>query len=147
MLLEQIKNDMKLAMKNKEKEKLSTLRLLISAINNKKIELRVDELSDQQIHEVIFSEIKKLDQEIEGVRKAGRDDSSQLAQKAILQSYLPPQLTEDKIRELVKQVIESEGINSKKEKGKLMKTLTPQVKGKADMKLVAQIVDQELNQL
>lgn len=147
MLLEQIKNDMKLAMKNKEKEKLSTLRLLISAINNKKIELRVDELSDQQIHEVIFSEIKKLDQEIEGVRKAGRDDSSQLAQKAILQSYLPPQLTEDEIRELVKQIIESEGITSKKEKGKLMKTLTPQVKGKADMKLVAQIVDQELNQL
>ena len=147
MLLEQIKNDMKLAMKNKEKEKLSTLRLLISAINNKKIELRVDELSDQQIHEVIFSEIKKLDQEIEGVRKAGRDDSSQLAQKAILQSYLPPQLTEDKIRELVKQVIESEGKKKKKEKGKLMKTLTPQVKGKADMKLVAQIVDQELNQL
>ena len=147
MLLEQIKNDIKLAMKNKEKEKLSTLRLLISAINNKKIELRVDELSDQQIYEVIFSEIKKLDQEIEGVRKAGRDDSSQLAQKAILQSYLPPQLTEDEIRELVKQVIESEGINSKKEKGKLMKTLTPQVKGKADMKLVAQIVDQELNQL
>ena len=147
MLLEQIKNDMKLAMKNKEKEKLSTLRLLISVINNKKIELRVDELSDQQIHEVIFSEIKKLDQEIEGVRKAGHDDSSQKAQKAILQSYLPPQLTEDEIRELVKQIIESEGITSKKEKGKLMKTLTPQVKGKADMKLVAQIVDQELNQL
>lgn len=147
MLLEQIKNDMKLAMKNKEKEKLSTLRLLISAINNKKIELRVDELLDQQIHEVIFSEIKKLEQEIEGIRKAGRDDSSQLAQKAILQSYLPPQLTEDEIRELVKQIIESEGITFKKEKGKLMKTLTPQVKGKTDMKLVAQIVDQELNQL
>jgi uncharacterized protein len=141
-LLQTIQKDMKDAMLNKEKEKLSTLRLLLATIEKKKVEKKLKDLTDvtnNDILESISKNIKVLDQEIESLENVGRDTSKQQAEKALLTTYLPKQLTQEEIEEQVR-VIVSVTKRAGGNIGVAMKEASAKMKGKADMKLVSELV-------
>lgn len=141
-LVEIIQNDMKQAMRDKNKEKLSTLRMLLATIEKKKVEKKlklVTELAESDIIDSISKNVKQLDQEIESLINAGRDVASQLAEKKVLSEYLPKQMTIDEITKEVSAIVKlvkSAGGNM----GVAMKEASAKMKGKADMKLVSQLV-------
>lgn len=141
-LVEIIQNDMKQAMRDKNKEKLSTLRMLLATIEKKKVEKKlklVTELAESDIIDAISKNVKQLDQEIESLVSAGRDVASQLAEKKVLSEYLPKQMTIDEIAKEVSAIVKlvkSAGGNM----GVAMKEASAKMKGKADMKLVSQLV-------
>lgn len=142
-----IKEDMKIALKEKNKDKLTALRMLISSLEKEKVEKKLDsveKLSDSDVDVVIQKEIKKLDQELEGLEKAGRDVSSVVKQKESLLVYLPKQLSEEEVKTYVETKVKELGIESKKQMGQLMGILSKELKGKADMKLVSTIVNNVL---
>lgn len=141
-LVEIIQNDMKQAMRDKNKEKLSTLRMLLATIEKKKVEKKlklVTELAESDIIDSISKNVKQLDQEIESLINAGRDVTSQLAEKKVLSEYLPKQMTIDEITKevgAIVKLVKSAGGNM----GVAMKEASAKMKGKADMKLVSQLV-------
>ncbi|EML6324873.1 GatB/YqeY domain-containing protein [Bacillus cereus] len=134
-MIKTIKDDMKQAMRDKNKTKLSTLRMLIASTEKERIASKVEELSSEAVITCINREIKAIGQEIDGLVLAGRDTSSQEEQKAILMEYLPKQLTEDEIAEKVREVTATAP-----NLGLAMKQLSAELKGKADMSLVSKLV-------
>ncbi|AYP68293.1 hypothetical protein PQE75_gp186 [Bacillus phage vB_BcoS-136] len=136
----QIKNDIKDAMRNKEKIKLSTLRMLLATIENERSKIglsSIEDFTEEQIIALINRNIKALNQEIESLRVAGRITTEQQTQKQVLLSYLPEQLSEDLIRkeiELAMILVERGEINNP------MQVLSKKLKGKADMGLVSRLV-------
>ena len=136
-MINKIKQDLTQAMKNKDKAKVSTLRMLMTTINNERISQRVEELSEGGVITCINRNLKQLDQEIESLIKADRNIDDQLLQAEILKVYLPEQLTEEEIRDRVSHIVtivKVEGGNF----GQVMKNLQD-LKGKADMKIVSKI--------
>lgn len=132
-MLTQIQDDMKQALKAGEKKRLGTLRMLLAAVKNETIEKR-SELTEEDILTVIQREIKQRKNSIEEFKKGNRDDLVQEteAELSILEAYLPQQLSDEELTELVKQVAAEVNATSAKDMGKLMGKLMPQVKGKAD---------------
>ena len=150
MLYDTIMTDMKDAMKSHDKETLSTLRFLKSAIDLFKINNKMDRTespNDDTVIEVVSKQVKTHKESIEEFKKAGRDDlvENLLKEVQILSKYLPEQLSEDEVRSKIDEVISSVKASSIKDMGKVMKELTPLFKGKADMKLVNTIVKEKLN--
>lgn len=150
MLYDTIMTDMKEAMKSHDKETLSTLRFLKSAIDLFKINNKMDRTespSDDTVIEVVSKQVKTHKESIEEFKKAGRDDlvENLLKEVQVLIKYLPEQLSEDEVRSKIDEVISSVKASSIKDMGKVMKELTPIFKGKADMKLVNTIVKEKLN--
>lgn len=159
-LKETIQNDVKKAMMDKDTLKVSVLRMVLAAISNREKDKRgklakegVEDLekesllTDEEVLEVLSSEVKKRRDSIEQYEKGGRKDLVEQEQKEVevLQSYLPEQMSEEEIRKIVKEKIAETGVSGPKEMGKLMGALMPLVKGKADGKLVSKIVQEELN--
>lgn len=145
MLYDTIMTDIKEAMKSHDKETLSTLRFLKSAIDLFKINNKMDRTespNDDTVIEVVSKQVKTHKESIEEFKKAGRDDlvENLLKEVQILSKYLPEQLSEDEVRSKIDEVISSIEATSIKDMGKVMKELTPLFKGKADMKLVNTIV-------
>lgn len=146
MLLEQLKNDMKDAMKTKNKVQLNTIRMVNAAIqsvlhsSNKK-----ENISDEDILAIIQKEVKMRNDSISEFEKGNRQDLIENTKQEInfLMKYLPKQLSKDEINTIVRQAITELGITqvTKKDIGKIMKIVMPQVKGKADGKLVNQVVN------
>lgn len=150
MLYDTIMTDMKEAMKSHDKETLSTLRFLKSAIDLFKINNKMDRTespSDDTVIEVVSKQVKTHKESIEEFKKAGRDDlvENLLKEVQVLSKYLPEQLSEGEVRSKIDEVISSVKASSIKDMGKVMKELTPIFKGKADMKLVNTIVKEKLN--
>lgn len=150
MLYDTIMTDMKEAMKSHDKETLSTLRFLKSAIDLFKINNKMDRTespSDDTVIEVVSKQVKTHKESIEEFKKAGRNDlvENLLKEVQVLSKYLPEQLSEDEVRSKIDEVISSIKASSIKDMGKVMKELTPIFKGKADMKLVNTIVKEKLN--
>ena len=150
MLYDTIMTDMKEAMKSHDKETLSTLRFLKSAIDLFKINNKMDRTespNDDTVIEVVSKQVKTHKESIEEFKKAGRDDlvENLLKEVQILSKYLPEQLSEDEVRSKIDEVISSIEATSIKDMGKVMKELTPLFKGKADLKLVNTIVKEKLN--
>jgi len=143
-LKQQIEQDLKNALKNKQPEKTAVLRMLNSAIKNKEIEFKKRDkgLSDEQVIEVIAQQAKQRKDSIEQFKKGGRNDlvKQEKLELEILEKYLPEQLSVDEIKKIVKQCI-GEGADNI---GAVMGQVMPQVKGKADGAQVKQIVEQEL---
>ncbi|NIP31467.1 MAG: GatB/YqeY domain-containing protein, partial [Candidatus Dadabacteria bacterium] len=133
-----ISEDLKSALKNQEKLRLSVLRMLMASVKNKVIEIGEKELSDEQIISVVNSEIKKRRDAVEEFNKVGRSDAAQAEKEEIdiLLDYMPEQLSEQEIINLIDEAISELGIESVKDLGKLMKGLMPKVKGRADGSLV-----------
>jgi uncharacterized protein YqeY len=140
-LKERLQEDLKSAMKSKDQLRLSVIRLAKAAIMNLEI-AKGHELSDQEVIEVLAKEAKQRQDSIPEYEKAGRADIIETLRNEIkiVQEYLPAQLSENEIRELVKAAIAETGASSKKEMGKVMAALMPKTKGRADGKLVNQIV-------
>jgi uncharacterized protein YqeY len=146
-LKEQLKEDMKAALKAKDKEKLSVIRMLQSLIKNAEIDKR-GELTDEEIISLLMKYAKQRRESIELYEKGGRQDlvEKERRELQIVESYLPKQMSEEEIRELVAKVIEEVGASSPKDIGKVMQAVMPKVKGRADGSTVNKIVRELLAQ-
>ncbi len=146
-LREQLDADMKTALREKDQVRLSTIRLVKSAIQYKETEAGAGgALDDDGILKVLGSELKKRRDSIAEFEKAGRQDlaDKEKAEVAVLQTYLPAQLAPDEIETLVTEAIAEAGAEGPKDMGKVMKVLTPKIQGRADGKFVADLVKQKL---
>jgi hypothetical protein len=143
---ERINQDLKEAMKNKEVARRNLLRNLLSAFKQEEIDNQKDLNEEGQI-EVLMREAKKRRESIEEYEEAGRDDSAQeeRAELEIIESYLPEQMSREEIRTEAEAAIAQVGASSPKDMGKVMGVLMPKVKGKADGKLVNEVVRKLLN--
>ncbi len=148
-LQSKISEDVKNALRNQEKLKLSVLRMLLASIKNRIIELKNKELPDEQIVAVIGTEIKKRRDAVYEFEKVGRQDAADAEKDeiSILMDYMPAQLTEDQIISLIDNTISELSIESIKDLGKLMKSLMPKTRGKADGALVSKLVRKKLDNL
>ena len=141
----QLTTAMKEAMRAKVSERLGTLRLLISAIKNKEIDKR-EELDDQSVIEVISSFVKQRREAAEVYRKNDRVDMAESEERELLiaQEFLPAQLSEDDVKGLVEEVVTELGAGSMKDMGRVMKVLTEKTRGRADGRLVSDLVRAKL---
>lgn len=143
LLKDRLVEDMKAAMKAKEegKVRLSVIRMVRAAIKNTEIDKRI-ELNDAQVIEVLAREVKMRRDAMEEFSKVKRSDKVQEleVEVAILMEYLPQQLSKDEIRDIAKEIIAETGAQGPKDLGKVMSMITPKTKGRADGKLVNQIV-------
>ncbi|MEK3901589.1 MULTISPECIES: GatB/YqeY domain-containing protein [unclassified Paenibacillus] len=144
-LSERLNEDMKQAMKSKDKFTLSTIRMVRSTIKYLEIDLKRT-LDDNEVLDILSREIKQRKDALQEFEAAGRDElaASTKAEIEIIIKYLPQQLTEEEIKVIVQQTIQETGASSKSEMGKVMSALMPKVKGRADGKLVNQAVQQFL---
>lgn len=147
-LKEKLTADMKEAMKAREegRQRLGVIRMVRGAIRQQEIDGQ-KELDDDAVLAVISKEVKQRRDSIEEFKKGGREDlvAQNEAEIAVLMAYLPQQMAEGEIRKLVQDAIAATGASSPKEMGKVMKELMPKVKGRADGKLVNQIIRELLN--
>jgi len=144
-LMEKINQDLKTAMIAKNVGTLSVLRMLLAAIHNKEIALRQGEpveLTDEQIIEVINSEIKKRKEAADLYQQGNRADlaDKEKSELEILQKYLPAQLSDQELEEVVKQVVSLMPEVSQKDFGKVMGQVMAKVKGKAEGGKVGEMV-------
>lgn len=144
-LSERLNDDMKQAMKSQDKFKLTTIRMMRASVKNMEIELRRP-LEDSEVLDILSREIKIRKDSLQEFQKAGRDDlvTGLAAEIEIISQYLPEQLTEEEIQEIVRQTIHELGASSKADMGKVMGALMPKTKGRADGKLVNKAVQQFL---
>ena len=145
-LKQQITNDMKLAMKAKDKPALKAVRMILGAIKQKEIDDRI-ELNDTQVLVVIQKMVKQRKDSISQFSDAGRIDLVEVEESelAIINNYMPKQLTEDEVDAAVTKVSVDSGADSMKDMGRLMGILKSQIDGKADMGLVSQLIKSKLS--
>ena len=142
----QILEDLKNAMKAQDKLKLSVIRMVKSSIQMEELNKK-RELNDEEVIDVISKQIKTRKDSINEFTKGGRDDLVESTSKEIeiLSTYLPEQLSEEEINDIIDKVFEDVKPESPKDMGKVMKAVTPLVKGKADMGMVSSIIKNKLN--
>jgi uncharacterized protein YqeY len=140
-LEEVIFNDMKEALKGKEKLKLSTLRMIRAAMKNAEISKK-DKLTEDEVIGIITNYLKKLEDSLDLFIKGQRPELADKAKKEIkiIKEYLPEQLSEEEIRKIVKETMIKFNFKGLQNIGPAMKEIIPQLKGKADGKLVNKIV-------
>jgi uncharacterized protein YqeY len=145
-LRETIDSDLKNAMKSGEKDKVSTLRMLMAAIKNKQIDKRPEPLTETDVQDTVRSLIKQRKDSIEQFTKGGRQDlvDKETAEVAVLSVYLPQQLGQDEVERLVREAIAQTGAQGAKDMGKVMKALMPVIAGRADNKLLSELVKNAL---
>lgn len=146
MLYSTINNDMKEAMKSHDKETLSTIRLLKSAIDLQKINNKLSEITDDLVIEVASRQVKQHKESITEFKNAGRNDLADNLEREIklISKYLPEQLSKEEIERELDKIFEEVKPESKKDMGKIMKEANIRLKGKADFKLVSEIVNSKL---
>ncbi len=143
---EKIKQDLILAMKSKEELKLATLRLLKGAIQIEE-KKTMSPLDDNQIIDIISKQIKLRKESIEEFKKANRIETIDNLNKEIevLLSYLPKQFSNEELEKLIEESIKEVNATTSKDFGNVMKILMPKIKGKADSKLVSELLKSKLN--
>ena len=147
-LLEQINQDLVRAMKSKDAEIMSVLRMLIAAVRNKEIALRKDgkaELSDEQIIEVVMSEIKKRRDSVEAYTVGNRQElaDKESAEIKILEKYLPAQILDSELEKIVQEIVASGASDF----GRIMGQTMAKVKGRADGGKAGEIVKKIISQI
>ena len=149
MLKQQLKDDLKKAMLAKDSETTSVLRMVISAVGYFEIQKGGAgyEATDEDVLQVIQKEAKQRRDSIEQFRNGGREELALKEEKELqmLQIYLPQQMTEEEIKNLVEEAIAQTGASSPQDMGKVMGALMPKTKGKADGTLVSKIVREKLS--
>lgn len=142
---ERIDKDVIKALKAGEKEKLTVLRGLKSDLKYRQISIG-KELTEEQVLEVLGSAAKKRRESAEQFAAGGRQElaDKENSELTIIQSYLPEQLDETRLREIIKAAIEETGADSPQKMGLVMKAVMPQVKGRADGKLVQKLASELL---
>ncbi|MEC9283774.1 MAG: GatB/YqeY domain-containing protein [Bdellovibrionota bacterium] len=143
----QIMDDVKNAMRAKEAVKLSTLRMLQSAIKNKEIEVRPNELSDKDVISVVKKLVKQRKEAAEQYENAGRPElaEKEIEESKFLEVYLPAQMGEEQVTAIVDEVIAALGASSMKEMGVVMKEVQAKTAGSADGKMISSIVKAKLS--
>ena len=143
---EKLLSDMKEAMKSKDSLKLGTVRGVISAIKNQEIDLRKD-LDEEEILAIVSREVKKRKEAANLYEKGKRPElkDKEIQEMEFLQTYLPEQVSEEDLRQRIQQVIAETGAEGMKDFGKIMKTLVPEFKGKADNALIRELANEYLN--
>lgn len=144
-LRDQLTEDMKAALKAGDSLKVSVIRLVKSEIRNTEI-AKGQTLTDDDILQVISRETKRRREAIEQFTKGGRNDlvEKETAELEVLSQYLPQQLDEAEIAGIAREVISELHATSKADKGKVMSALMPRVRGRADGRLVSEVVDRLL---
>lgn len=147
-LKQKLNQDLKEALKNKDEMRVSVLRMVLSSILNKEIELRKKDigLSDSEVLEVFSSEVKKRKDAIMEFEKGGRSDLVDRENKEleILKNYLPPEMPDEEIIRIINEGIREIDAKSEKDFGKVMKAVMPILKGKAAGDRVTIIVKEML---
>lgn len=145
-LSEQIMADMKDAMKARDKVKLNTVRMIKSALMNEKIKAGHELSSDEELT-VLNREKKQREESIEEFTKAARTDLADETKQelAVVESYMPKQLSQDELEQIVTETIAEVDAKGKSDFGKVMKALMPKIKGKADGKAASSAVRNHLN--
>ncbi|MCB0032863.1 MAG: GatB/YqeY domain-containing protein [Anaerolineales bacterium] len=143
---EQLNNDMKEAMKAKDNDTRDTLRLIAAAIKQVEVDEQ-RELDDAAVQAILMKQAKQRRESIDEYEKAGRGELAEVekTELAIIEKYLPQMMSEAEIKVLAEKAIAEVGATDAKSMGAIMGKLMPQVKGKADGKLVNQVVRQLLN--
>lgn len=144
-LKERLNDDIKTSMKKQDKQTLTVLRMVKSAMRYKEIDQKI-ELDDTEISDIINKEIKLRNDSLADYIKAGRGEQVAVIRHEIdiLRTYLPEQLGEYELRQIVQEIVEETKADGKKDMGKVMKAIMPKVKGLADGKLVNDIVNEIL---
>jgi uncharacterized protein YqeY len=144
-LKERITEDMKSAMRSGEKERLATIRLILAAIKQREVDERVV-LDDTQVLAVLDKMVKQRREAISQFESGGRADlaAKEAAELAVIQSYLPAQLSEAELDALIVEAIASTGATSVKDMGKVMGAIKGKVQGRADMGAVSARIKQRL---
>ncbi|MCQ6266275.1 GatB/YqeY domain-containing protein [Fictibacillus sp. WQ 8-8] len=145
-LLDRLNQDMKQAMKDKNKQKLSVIRMLKASLQNESIKLGHD-LNEEEELTVLAREMKQRKDSLQEFEKAGRNDLADALKDeiVIITDYMPEQLSEEEVKDIVLAAIEQVGAVSKADMGKVMGAVMPKVKGKADGALVNRLVQQNLS--
>jgi uncharacterized protein YqeY len=143
-----INEDMKAAMRAKEKERLGTIRLILAAIKQREVDERI-ELDDTQVLAVLDKMVKQRRDSIEQYMNAGREE---LADKErfeldLIQGYMPAALSEAELDAIIKEVVVAVGASSMQDMGKVMAELKPKIQGRADMGQVSQKVKAAISAL
>ena len=144
-LKQKLQEDLKSSMKNKDAIKKSVITLIRSSIKQYEVDNRV-ELQDDEIVDLIAKQLKQTRDSREEFAKAGRDDlvSKAEAEIEVLKEYLPQQLSEEELNEIVISTIAEVGATSMKDMKKIMTSIMPKVKGRADGKLINELVKKNL---
>ena len=142
----QISDAMLTAAKGKDKETLSTLRMIKWALHLKEIDLK-DEFGEPEMLQVLASMVKQRRDSIAQFKEGGRLELAEKEEReiAVIQGFMPQQLSEEEVRTLIEKAIEETGATSARDMGKVMKLLMPQVTGKADGKTVGEAVKARLS--
>lgn len=144
-LRERLNEELKASMKSKDELKLSVIRMVRSSIKNREIDQQ-HELDDREIIEIISTLCKQRRESIRLFKEANRQDLVDKEEKelALLLEFLPQQLSRAELEELVKKTIAECGAQGPKDMGRVMKALQPGVAGRADGKLVSEVVKEQL---
>lgn len=147
MIAKTLSEQIKEALKKGDSVRVSTLRLLSGALHNEEI-AKQKELSEEEEIAIVRRELKKREEAVEAYEKGGRLESSEKEKKEaeILKEFLPAQMSEEELAAIVERVIGEIGASSPQDFGKVMGAVVARVKGQAEGKTVAQIVQQKLNQ-
>jgi uncharacterized protein len=145
-LEERLVEEMKQAMKSNEKLRLSTIRMIRTSVKNKEIEVR-KKLEDEEILRVIQGMLRKSEEAVEQFRAGGRMDlvEKETQEMEILKSYLPQSLGREEILKVIDETIQENQASSLKDLGKVMKSVMSKLAGKADGKLINQLVKERLS--
>jgi len=147
MLEDKINKDYVQAMKDRDKVKSSTLSFLKAQIKNVIIEKKADKLEDQAVITVIKKQVKQRQDSITQYTDGDRKDlaDKEAAELAILKEYLPEEMSEEELTKLIGSAIQDTGAQTMKDLGKVMKVMTEKVQGRADNKLVSDLVKRALS--
>jgi len=145
MLKQRIQDDVKAAMRAKDKPRLATLRLITAAIKQREVDERI-ELDDTQVLAILDKMVKQRRDSIGQYEQAGRSElaAQESAEISVIQEYLPAGLSEDEILALIEQAIQNTGAVGMQDMGKIMGQLKPKMQGRADMAQVSRLVKQKL---
>lgn len=145
-LKDRITDDMKSAMRAKDKDRLQTIRLILAAIKQQEVDTR-DEVNEDHVLLILDKLVKQRRDSIKQFNDAGREDLSSIeeAELLIIQEYLPTPLTDDEINALIDGAIEESGASSMKEMGQIMGLIKPKTQGRADMGKISGLIKSKLS--
>ncbi|MCP8616906.1 GatB/YqeY domain-containing protein [Salirhabdus salicampi] len=145
-LLDKLNHDMKEALKQKDKETLSVIRMVKASLQNEAIKLGSDLTEEQEIT-VLSRELKQRNDSLHEFENAGRKDLAEKLENElkVLEKYMPKQLSDEELEDVIVQTINEVGAETKKDMGKVMSAVMPKVKGKADGSKVNQLVMKHLS--
>ncbi|WP_017186149.1 GatB/YqeY domain-containing protein [Alkalibacillus haloalkaliphilus] len=144
-LLDRLNEDMKQAMRKKEKDKLTVIRAIKSSLQNEAIS-KNEELTEDDELQVLTREVKQRKDSLQEFKDASREDLVEKTERelALIETYLPKQLSDEELHQIIEKTIQEVGATSKQQMGKVMSAVMPKVKGKADGSKVNQFVLKQL---